>query len=376
MAGCSADVAPLEPVLPNDYQGPELYSDIPVEFGYEGMTKAPMTNDVLSEGHDFRLFSVEEGTQDLTQSSELYIYDEKINYHSGYGFRFKNDSYYYPGKSDKKYNFYSYYSFYSEVLKGQRETKVRFYSYQHRTQNQVTQPGTLGSYDGDVLFSKATMDITDETGTSTIDAFNAQIVRDNNKKPVFNFKHVTAALHFKTTLKLTRDMGPYIIRIAGLRLKNSPAQADMWLVNLDDPSKDGTFDPASLRMAENVSQRPFLKNDRGDSGSLNFDMGPDFKSGTLASGYMFIVPQKEPLRCIMHVMRINPADSRANASYYYEFDLDPKDYNPELTEGHEAGMLYNYNIVLDWGSTFIDPKSVGPIVKNATQVPKENWNSL
>ena len=381
VAGCSGDVAPIEPVHPDNVIDQEIYSDVPIEFGYGGMTKAPITEDDLRNGQDFYLFSIEDGVQDLTSSKELNIYNARMNYLSGYGFIFNNASYYYHKDTDTTYRFNSYSTLTTHLLKSEREIKARFYAYSAEVVQEsgmkVKYNSTLGAYHGDILFSKAHMNVTTEGGNQeTIDTFNASIVKENNKKPTFHYTHATAALMFRVTFSHNRDMSPYIIRVAGLRIKNSPSQADLCLVNLDEPSKEGTFDPESFVYSSQGAEWPKLQTNPGGSGALNFDIDSDFYSGQLSSGYMFIVPQKEPLKCIMHVMRVNKENPNANGHYYYEFELDPADYDPNLTSGHEAGMLYSYNIVLDWNSTFIDPKSVGPIVRNGKQVPATNWNTL
>ena len=380
VAGCSGDVAPIDPINPDNVIEQDIYSDVPIEFGYGGMTKAPITDADLHNGKSFYLFSIEDGVQDLTQSRELNIYNAPMSYLSGYGFKFKNTSYYYPSGADKKYRFNSYRTSYVHLLKESRAIKARFYA---STTPITDESGnrnvnsTLGAYDGDIVFSKATMDVSAQDGSAEIiDAFNASIVKQSGKKPTFKYEHVTAALMFRVTFSHNRDMSPYIIRVAGLRIKNSPSQADLCLVNLDEPSKEGTFDPESFVYSSQGAEWPKLQTNPGGSGALNFDIDSDFYSGQLSSGYMFIVPQKEPLKCIMHVMRVNKENPNANGHYYYEFELDPADYDPNLTSGHEAGMLYSYNIVLDWNSTFIDPKSVGPIVRNGKQVLRTNWESL
>ena len=383
VAGCSDVEKPLDQVTPDYDFEQDIYSDVPIEFGYAGMTKAPITEYDLHNGQDFYLFSIEDGVQDLTSSEELNIYNARMNYQDGYGFKFKDASYFYPLGSEKKYKFNSYSTLNAHLLRNEREVKARFYAYNAEVQDsgkKVKYNSTLGAHHGDILFSKAHMEVTTQDGNNeTIDAFNASVIRENNKKPSFHYEHVTAALMFRVTFSHNRRMGDndeYKIRVAGLRIKNSPSQADMWLVNLDDPSKEGTFDPESYVFSKKGDEWPKLQTNPGGSGSLIFDIDENFYSDTLSSGYMFIVPQKEPLKCIMNVARIHKTNPGANAPYYYEFELDPADYNPNLTSGHEAGMQYNYNIVLDWNSTFLDPKSVGPVVRNATQVPATNWNTL
>ena len=380
VAGCSDVEKPLDQVTPDYDFEQDIYSDVPIEFGYGGMTKAPITEYDLHNGQDFYLFSIEDGVQDLTSSEELNIYNARMNYQDGYGFKFKDASYFYPLGSEKKYKFNSYSTLNAHLLRNEREVKARFYAYNAEVQDsgkKVRYNSTLGAHHGDILFGKAHMEVTTQDGNNeTIDAFNASVIRENNKKPSFHYEHVTAALMFRVTFSHNRDMSPYIIRVAGLRIKNSPSQADLCLVNLDEPSKEGTFDPESFVYSSRGAEWPKLQTNPGGSGALNFDIDSDFYSGQLSSGYMFIVPQKEPLKCIMHVMRVNKENPNANGHYYYEFELDPADYDPNLTSGHEAGMLYSYNIVLDWNSTFIDPKSVGPIVRNGKQVPATNWNTL
>ena len=383
VVSCSEIDSTLDPVTPGSGFEQDIFSEVPIEFGYGGMTKAPMTTESLSEKNNFGLFSVEEGVEDLRMTTDLNLRNAIINYRPGYGFVFgkKSETCFYPEDPDKRYSFYAYYSYRNdedviqaalddEVIEAERAVKVRFYSYM--TPNKVS--STLGSHNGDVLYSKARKAMPAEDGSvQTVDAFNAPIVRKYGN-PEFQFRHVCALLHFTVTLDLTRSMGDYFIRVAGLRIKNSPAQADMWLVNLDDPSKEGTFDPNSFVFAKEEGQIPFLRNESGSSGALNFDIPSTFTNAPLGAAYMFIPPQKEPLKCILSVARVNETDPKANETYYYEFELDPEDYDEDLTSGHEAGMQYNYNIVLDWGHT--SNGSVGPIVRNAKQVLPQNWKSI
>ena len=376
MAGCS-DVEVPDLSFPPGHQE-QLYTDVPIEFGCGGITKAPMTTESLSPTNNFGLFSVEEGIDDLKKDSDLKIRNSIINYRPGQGFAFAKsaETCYYPSNTDKKYKFYAYYSYRNdenvitenrndEVLETEDAIKVRFYSYEKTLSDKTKVSGTLGAHNGDVLYGKAAV--------GDIEAFNAPIVQEYGR-PSFDFMHATTALHFTVSLNLSRDMGEYIIRVAGLRIKNSPAQADMYLINLNDSLTEGTFDPSSFVYAQNPSELPFLRNEAGNSGALNYDITTDFTSAALGAGYMFIVPQKEPLECIINIMRVNKNNPGANAPYYYEFKLDPSDYDESLTEGHEAGVLYKYNIVLDWGNT--SNGSVGPIVKNATQVQASNWNTI
>ena len=368
MAGCSDDVASIRPVTPGDQIEQDIYSDVPVEFGFGGMTKGPLTREELNSSNNFGIFSLEEGTDNLKKPGELNLNNVIINYYDGYGFRFSSSRKYFYPVSDKKYKFYAYYTYrndelvdvQSEQIVTERSTLLRFYSY---TYNGVS--ATFGSHLGDVLYGKA-------LSADGSDAFNYSTVKQNGQ-PSFYFKHATAALHFTVSLDLTRNEfreKGYIIRVAGLRLINSPAQADLCLMNLDDPSKEGTF--VNPVYASKTSDRPRLFNTAGNSASLNYNIDADFTSDVLGAGYMFVVPQEEPIECILAVMRVDPNNSGFNATYYYKFKLDPRDYGLS-SSAHEAGMLYDYNIVLDWGMT--PAGSVGPVVKmrGAEQTTGKEW---
>ena len=60
VAGCSDVEKPLDQVTPDYDFEQDIYSDVPIEFGYGGMTKAPITEYDLHNGQDFYLFSIEE----------------------------------------------------------------------------------------------------------------------------------------------------------------------------------------------------------------------------------------------------------------------------------------------------------------------------
>ena len=373
VAGCS-DVAPIDPIRPDGVVDQEVDSDVPVEFGYGGMTKAPVTTETLTIDKNFGLFSVEKGVQDLRKADALNFRNKIIKYDPGFGFRFgsyASETVFYPRKSTKEYQFYAYYAHRNDslikpqlldkgVVETGRERKIRFYSY--TTKDNIS--ATLGTHNGDILWSRAV------SKDGMYDSFNAAIAMAGHK-PQFTFRHATACLTFKVKMKepLSMSMDDNYFSIDWLRIINSPCQADMWLINLDDSTKEGAFDTDSyvfgregVAVDNTLIPYPGLRSADGKNYNVNQTIKPleyDF-DGPLGAGYMFIVPQEEPLLCRIKISRWNAGKS--TGAFYYEFYLDPSEYNSQLTSAHEAGMRYNYTIIIDWTSAGTINNSRGPVV--------------
>ena len=386
MAGCSDVVAPVGSVNPDNVADYEVDYDVPVEFGYGGMTKAPVTTETLTIDKNFGLFSVEKGVTDLRNRDALNFRNKIIKYDPGFGFRFgsyASETVFYPRKSTKEYQFYAYYAHRNDslikpqiwdkgVVETGRERKVRFYSY--ATKDMIS--ATLGTHNGDVLWSKAVSE------DGLYDSFNASIAVAGHK-PHFVFRHATACLYFKIKMKepVSRPMDGYYFSVDWLRILNSPCQADMWLINLDDPTKEGAFDPDSFVLGQegvavdnNLVPYPGLRSVTGGYNVSQTIKPDEFDfDGPLGAGYMFVVPQEEPLLCRIKMSRWK--DGKSSGAFYYEFYLDPSEYNPALTSAHEAGMRYHYTINVDWTSAGTFNGSTGPVVVGSRAVdPKSlSW---
>lgn len=385
VAGCS-DVAPIDPIRPDGVVDQGVDSDVPVEFGYGGMTKAPVTTETLTIDKNFGLFSVEKGVQDLRKADALNFRNKVIKYDPGYGFRFgsyASELVFYPRRSKKEYHFYAYYAHRNDslikpqiwdkgIVETGRERKVRFYSY--TTKDMIS--ATLGTHNGDILWSKAVSE------DGMYDSFNAAIAMAGHK-PHFTFRHATACLTFKVKIKepTSRPMDDYSFSIDWLRIINSPCQADMWLINLDDSTKEGSFDPGSyifgqegVAVDNNLVPYPGLRSATGGYNVAEMINPREYDfTKPLGAGYMFIVPQEEPLLCRIKISRWR--NGASNGAFYYEFYLDPSEYNSQLTNAHEAGMRYNYTINVDWTSAGTFTGAVGPVVVGSKAIdPKSlSW---
>lgn len=377
MAGCTTDMVSPDSALQDKVPGQELYSDVPIEFGYGGMTKADIGNTALS-GH-FGLFSKLKGTDDLSKTDRLNFRNRVIRYENDFGFRFgyasEDRTMYYPA-SDEEYSFYAYYTYqHDSLIRAGVSTDDMTISTRTKTYIHMKSFGTpcvLGS-DGDVLWSKA--ESYDVATATYIDGFNADIVKDGFK-PVFTFGHPVAVVSFTVSLaeNTTKPLGTTRLRLEHLWLMNSPYQADLCIVDVEeDPDKnmEGRFE--NLQYTDEESKVPFL---RGATGNRNLetwlaagDEGVRKVPGR--KGYMVIVPQDGPLVCRLRLgrysMKADGTYGSADGFWKYDVILDPDDYlskdDPGYGKGYQAGMVYNYNIVVDYRS--INPSSgvSGPYVK-------------
>ena len=370
VAGCSGVEKPLDQVAPDYDFEQNIYSDVPIEFGYGGTTKAPLTTERLSTTSNFGLFSVKEATDDLRKSEDLNFRNHAMNYYPGVGFRLSGGTYYYPIGSESKYKFYAYYTWQddpsinamADFQESAKQTMVRFYSYQ-REVNGIYRSGVLGSNNGDVIYGKA--------ACGSIDAFNSSVVKRYGN-PKFHFQHATAGLYLEIKLKdtPTRDMGQRAIRIVSFEIIDSPAQADLCIVDLDDPSNEGKF--FNQVYPANASQNLILRYPNTETINpgggyirqlAQSDAGVTYRFG---HGYMFIVPQDGPVTAKIVLRRFNLSTGKSEGDYIYELKLDPADYgyrgpnhDEEVVSRYDAGVMYNYTITFDWGSA---RGGTGPIV--------------
>ena len=372
VAGCSEGVAPIDPVHPDNVIDQDIYSDVPIEFGYGGMTKAPLTD--LQDATYFGLFSVKDGSVNLLQqNSDIRFWNQKIKYENDFGFRFYENGtqnprqlfYYYP-KSDEKYSFYAYYtlqeeSFLSPAVDEISTTDTKSYVKMYAYPIKPNIKRLLGNFE-DVLWSKA-QGVDPETG-EIFDAFNASSAR-KDIKPSFVFSHPMSMLRFSVELAspLSRDLGKHMISVDYLVLMNSPCEADLCIIDLEeDKSKNAEGKFENLRFTDDVSKAPFLRG-LDDSRTLSCklikeDQG---KRQPLGKETMVVVPQKDPIRCRIRLSNnayVSPGEWKYGGHYFtYEIILNPFDYvdkNSALYEKMKAegcflpGYIYNFNIVVDF----------------------------
>lgn len=372
MAGCTRDIH--EPITNGDDEnGHEevILSRVPIEFGYTGIdSKAPVTTiEGLGANASFGLFSVDKHTDDLTKSDGLNFRNRVMTYVPGEGFRlgYSNAQItcYYPSGDDVEYDFYAYYahrndsllragvSMDPQMVNKQTKTSVHFYSY---AVDKLS--ATFGSDKGDILWAKA----------SAEGGYNEGYVRENGN-PSFTFRHVTTALSFKITLKeqTKRPMDDHVMLLVNrLWIKNSPVQADLCLIDREGDA-EGKFE--NLVYSDDVSLVPYLRGPGGGRAlECTFRANEKGVTKVLGRGDMFIVPQEGPLVCRLEIGRCTlQADGvsyKTDGWWTYEMELDPMEFGAS-SSSYEAGMTYNYNIVMDFGWDHLSRPA--PIVKGTLQ---------
>lgn len=391
VAGCSDDVAPITPVCPDNVIEQEIYSDVPIEFGYGGVTKAT-DEDFLAENKYFGIFTAlkgKDGVTDFRNKGNLSIIDNTvIRYVNDFGFKFRYPSedvvYYYPS-SDEEYVFYAYYKYDANNIL-LNENKYLEDGTMKTTVTSIVRKMDLGelSWPGAMLWAKAAAD-----GNPSIDGFNASAVRKGHS-PVFNFKHpmakvcITVSLAENLTIYSERPNFNYPkvwIQLDMLGLVNSPSEAEFCIAHTD-PNKEGKFDEETYvypevsrsyywtgadnsidKQIENDLYKMAYMRSKENSRSLKcrFQITDTGKTQVPGQGVVMIPPRAadNPLVCRL---RLSYSDGSGVRTGYQNYDvtLDPAKYG--FNEGYKAGYVYNYNIVIDYKTLYKPGPAYGPYV--------------
>ena len=331
MAGCSKEphtAAPGE----NDWVH-DLTLPVPIQFSTAATpaTKSAIETADQMVGKNFGFFAVDKAASDLTAPNGLSEIFNNVSAQCALTDNYTEDgrqivdfswttgtSYYYPMTSKINYNFYGYHLWNS----GASVT----------SETRITVPV---SYSGkslwttDILWGEAVAEPKSPEGSDLVyNGFNAAYVRKIGK-PMIDFKHATARVSFKATLAEDPDAKEGV-QVDQFKLMNVPSSANLCVVDILDPSLNGTFV------------------DLGEPSESGCPI-PGSNLGTLEQGVtaeiatdMFIPPMTESL-VVRILYRVVMENGSTGGQQTADYEIDPKLFNASLN-GYEAGKHYIFNL--------------------------------
>lgn len=260
MFSCSKSGRPVEPSQPQleDWVYDESLP-VPISFGSDNCVLMKSAIDASNvEGTQFGIFSIDVNSEETWSetAASVLMYNKVSEYTTNGGestlaFVTKdgNVTYYYPLVTDYNYTFYGYHTQSATVA----EDENAFSGY-YNNGNSFCTDVTLGNVD--ILWAKASATAitgTDNEESLTVEGFNASYSRWARKwypaaysdyDPMFNFKHLTTALHFKAVAEdidaenTLKDK----LSIYDLSISNVPTRARLCIAARDS-SQEGILTP-------------------------------------------------------------------------------------------------------------------------------------
>lgn len=349
MASCSKDVhtASKEPVSDDWLVNLEL--PVPIQFGSGSIqTKASFDSmdDLLTtdaKSYPFGVFAIDKDTRSIV-GADMLLNNERAIYVESNGektFMFANTAdveqpKYYPMVSDRSFDFYGYYS---------RKTSTEL-SESEETPTRLSVAVNVGSLDSDILWAKAS------TGVGE-DGYNARYIRKNqDKKPAFNFQHVTSCLKFKAVYAPAEgETAPEMenIKVSAITIKNIHTTAKLCVIDIADSDNESeltvTGEPTDVQISGASTYKENLITKKEGEVYVAADICDDF----------FIAPQDEPLD-VQFVIKYTPIGG-TELSQTVTYTLDPsqlgasknedgqiEDENGNVIRLFEAGYQYGFSL--------------------------------